>query len=352
MKIGFLVKTVNPKNGAGRYASDIINTLRKRGSDVLILKEEDDGLEGEVVISRGVKIFVSVKDLREKLKDCDVIHAIDGYPYGIIAWLVNRKLGKKLIISALGTYAVAPLYRWQTSLLLKKAYLSAHKIIAISNLTKNKILEKIALKNITVINPGIQLGGGTFQRTDSAEKFVMGVGALKERKGYHISLAAFAKIADEFKDLRYVIVADPDRAYRQILDEFIKKNNLVGRVDFLSFIPEEQLINLYSKAQLFVLTSINTSDNHFEGFGLVYLEAAKFGLPIIGTFNTGGEDAINNGKNGILVHQGNIDETAEAMRKILLNSDLSEKMRKESLEWAKLNSVEGEVDKIIEIYNS
>ncbi|MHB0978198.1 MAG: glycosyltransferase family 4 protein [Minisyncoccota bacterium] len=352
MKIGFLVKTVNPKNGAGRYASDIIETLRSKGHQVLVFKEENDGLEGEVILNRGIKILNSVQVLKEKLKDCDVIHAIDGYPYGVIGWLVNIKLKKKLIISALGTYAVAPLYRWQTAFLLKKAYESAHRVIAISKFTKNKILEKLRLDNIVVINPGIKLSDENSKRIESQGRFIMGVGALKERKGYHIALEAFAKISKEFPDLRYVIVADPDRAYREILDNIVKRNNLEGRVDFLSFIQEEKLVELYSKATLFALTSINTADIHFEGFGIVYLEAAGFGLPVIGTFDTGGEDAINNGKNGILIHQNNVEETAEAMRKILSDKSLREQMSRESFEWSKKNSVEAEVGKILEIYNS
>lgn len=352
MKIGFLVKTVNPKNGAGRYASDIIEVLRSRGHTVIVLKEEDDGYEGEVVLQRGIKIFTGIRSLATKLNGCDVIHAIDGYPYGIIGWLINRKLQKKLVISALGTYAVAPLYRWQTAFLLKQAYKKAHRVIAISNLTKNKILEKVQLDNIVVINPGIKIGEENLQKVESEEKFILGIGALKERKGYHVSLEAFVKISKEFPDLRYKIVADPDRAYKIILDKFIKDSGLDERVDFLSFIPEEKLVELYKTATMFVLTSINTSDHHFEGFGIVYLEAAAFGLPVIGTLGSGGEDAMQNGINGILVHQSDVKETAEAMRKILLDAVVRNAMTQKSFEWAQLNTVEIEVEKILQVYQS
>jgi len=352
MKIGYLINTMNPKMGDGRFSSNIITEVISRGHDVIILKATDDGLMGEVILRNGFGIFSSLSKIREKLKDCDVIHAIDGYPYGIIGWLVNRKLKKKLVISALGTYAVAPLYRWQTSFLLKRAYRSAHKIVAISKFTKNKILEKIKLNNIEIINPGIKFGEEMLKRTESEERFILGVGALKERKGYHVSLRAFAEISKEFPDLRYVIVAYPDKTYRDILDKIIEENNLNDRVDFFSFLSDEKLYELYSKATLFALTSINTSCLHFEGFGIVYLEAARFGVPVIGTFNTGGEDAINNGKNGILVHQNNIAETADAMRKILSDRVLFKGMSVASLEWAKVNTIEREVDKILEIYKN
>ncbi len=352
MKIGYLLHTMNEKRGDGRFSSDIINEVISRGHEVIVLKAINDGLMGEVILDRGINIFKSLSQIRNLLKDCDIIHAIDPYPYGVIGWLVNRKLKKKFIISALGTYAVAPLYRWQTSFLVRQAYKSAYKVVAISKFTKSKILEKLKLDNILVINPGIKLSNENPKRVESNEKFILGVGALKERKGYHIALRAFSQISKEFPDLRYVIVADPDRAYREILDNIVKKNNLEGRVDFLSFISEEKLVELYSSATLFTLTSINTAGIHFEGFGLVYLEAASFGLPVIGTFDTGGEDAINNGKNGILVHQNNVEEIAAAMRKILSDKSLWGQMSKESLEWSKVNSVEREVEKILNIYNS
>ncbi len=351
MKIGFLVKTVNPKNGAGRYASDIIEGLRVKGHTVIVLKEEDDGYEGEVVLKRGIQIFSGVRGLAKKLEDCDVIHAIDGYPYGIIGWLINRKLQKKLVISALGTYAVAPLYRWQTAFMLKQAYKKAHRVIAISTLTKNKILEKITLSNIVVVNPGIKIEKHSESR-ELDEQYILGVGALKERKGYHIALSAFAEIAQEFPELRYKIVADPDRAYKVILEAFLKDRGLFDRVDFLSFIPEESLADLYEKASIFVLTPINTTDNHFEGFGIVYLEAASYGLPVIGTLGSGGEDAIQDGVNGILVQQGDVKETAEAMRKILLDVGVRNAMIEKSFGWAQCNTVEMEVNAVLKVYQS
>jgi Glycosyltransferase Family 4 len=139
MKIGYLINTMNPKRGDGRFASDIINEVIYLGHEVVVLKTADDGFIGETILNRGLLVFKNLSKIRKLLNDCDVIHAIDGYPYGVIGWLVNRKLKKKLVISALGTYAVAPLYRWQTSFLLKRAYRSANQVVAISKFTKDKI---------------------------------------------------------------------------------------------------------------------------------------------------------------------------------------------------------------------
>lgn len=355
MKIGFLVKTVNPKNGIGKYANDIIENIKSVGHEVVILKEDDDPFEGKAILKRGIGLFSCIKAVKENLQSCDIIHAIDGYPYGVIGWLANRKLKKRLIVSALGTYAVAPLYNWKTSFLLKRAYISASTTIAISHLTKNEILKKVKLNNIVVVHPGIKqikiISTPAINKTDDP-RYILGVGAMKERKGYHISLEAFGKIKDQFPFLNYYIVADYDPAWFSVLSDIIKRYDMADRVKFFHNISDKEIQELYNNALLFVLTPINTIEHHFEGFGIVYLEAARSGLPVIGTYGTGAEDAINNGKNGTLVRQNNAHETAEAMRKILGDKDLQGSMGEQSIEWSKLNSVEREVDKILEIYNS
>src|SRR3990167_5557147 len=109
MKIAYLTNNIDPKNGWGRYASDLIYGTKNSGHEVVILKEQDDGFDGFHVLKKGIGIFYSALKVKNLARDCDIIHALDGYPYGIIAWLANMNLNKKLLISAMGTYSVAPL---------------------------------------------------------------------------------------------------------------------------------------------------------------------------------------------------------------------------------------------------
>lgn len=351
MKIGYLTQTLDEQTGGGRFASDIVKGIEAEGHEVVVLKELNDTSRGHAVLRRGFGMFTCAKEVRNLLKDCDVIHAIDGYPYAVVAWFANRTLHKKLIISALGTYAVAPLYRWQTAYLLKQAYKSANRVVSISHFTQREILKKVPLKNNVVITPGIDIRTLNLNGHTGSGNYILGVGGIKERKGYHIALSAFAKIAKDFPNVNYTIVADPFPPFQAILDGIIAENNLLGRVTFLHDVSEEKLVELYNNARLFVLTPINAEGHHMEGFGLVYLEAARAGLPVIGTFGTGAEDAVHDGYNGILVPQSDIEKTAEAMRKILSPGELSGKMSGQSLIWAKENSIENEVGKILEIYD-
>ncbi len=119
MKICYLVENINPYHGGGRYASDLINEVKKSGCEVIILKEENDGLGGVPILKSGLGLFAAAFKVRKYLKNCDVIHALDGYPYGIIAALANFGLKKRLIITILGTHDIALLYSFPINILLK-----------------------------------------------------------------------------------------------------------------------------------------------------------------------------------------------------------------------------------------
>jgi len=353
MKIGFLTNNLNYKTGGGRYAVEITEGVKSRGIEVVVLTEKNNLKDGgHQILGRGFKIFSSAINAISLLKDCDIIHALDGYPYGIIAALANIRLKKKLIFSAQGTYAIAPLYNWKTRDMMKWAYRKADKILAISRYTKKQILSEININTIEVVSPGVDLSKFKIERkVDNGDSFMLSVGGLKERKGYETTIKSFAMVSPNYPSLKYIIVGEREDWYYRKLLRLTKSYGVSNKVIFLENISDEELKKLYSRAKFFILTPIN-EDYHFEGFGLVYLEAAAAGLPVIGTFGNGAEDAINNKGNGFLVNQRNIEETAKIIKKLLDDDILLEKMSQESYRWAKDNSTEKVMDKYINIYNN
>jgi len=268
MKICYLTYDLDPKAGWGRFSSDLIYGIKRAGCEVLILKERDDGVEGIPILKRRLGIISSAARIRKHLKNCDVIHALDGYPYGVMAVLANLGLGKKLIISGIGSFSVAPLSNWKTTKLLKLAYKKANFIACISHYTKNEILKKIKLNN---------------------------------------------------------------------------------KVIFIDGITDEELINLYQKAKVFVLTPISEA-SYFEGFGLVYLEANACGLPAVGTKDCGAEDAIKDNETGFLVPQKDREATSQAIIKLLGNQELWQKFSKNGIQWAESHDWSKITPKYLEIY--
>jgi len=351
MKICYLVNNINPKNGWGRYASDLIYGVRKKGHEAIILKEMDDGLEGEAVLKRGIRMFLSAIKIREHLKECDIIHALDVYPYGIIAYLANLFLRKKMIITAQGTYSIAPFYNIKTRYLAKLACNSADILIAISHYTKDEFLKELRVNKVEVINHGIDLDKFYKDREISNENYILSVGALKFRKGYHISIPAFAEVKKRIPDLKYKIVGDQsDRNYFEKLKKLVKEYGVEQAVEFLSNLSDYELGKLYSQAKLFILTSVNEG-HHFEGFGLVFLEAAAAGLPVVGTLGNGIEDAVKNGYNGILVPQNDVKKTTEAMVEIVKDKNKLQEMSDASYQWAQQHSLLNMINEYLDLYN-
>lgn len=350
MKICFLVHDINPKNGGGRFAHDLIYGVKNAGHEVVILKEEDDGFEGMPVLSRGFRLLNSALKIRRYIKNCDIIHALDGYPYGVIGALANISVKKRLVISGIGSYSISPLYNWRTSWLLKWAYKKADQIIAISNFTKTEISKKLKFKNIIVINPGIDFEKFHRSRTKTDENFILSVGAVKKRKGYHISIPAFALVKKQIPEFKYKIVGGKsDAAYLNYLKGIIRKSNIENSVEFLGEVSEEELKELYGKAKLFILTSVNVN-YYFEGFGLVFLEAAAAGLPVIGTHDNGIEDALKNGYNGLLVPQDDIGTTSRAVIDLINNKDKWQEFSQNAYFWAREHNLDKTVFDYLDIY--
>lgn len=349
MKICILTHDLNPKAGWGRYASELIAGIKRAGHDVLVIKEvENEHDSSPAVIQRRLGILRSALIVKRLAKDCDIIHALDLYPFGIIASLASLKA--PLIITALGTYSIAPFYRFPTKFFARSAARASSAIVAISTYTKEEFVKNATPKDIKVVTPGVRLDKflQTHERTDSP--YILSVGALKYRKGYHISIPAFARVRKNIPNLRYVIVADQDDpAYLEELRRIVSENNLMGAVEFKSHIKEAELINLYRKADLFVLTSVNEGF-HVEGFGLVFLEAAASGVPVVGTLGNGIMDAVSD--NGVLVPQGDIQATAEAITRILTNLETWERMSRASTAWALSHSLDVEIKQYLDLYES
>lgn len=352
MKICFLNKNLNIKAGRGRHGFDMVENIRKQtGDEVIVFTEKSSGYNLEKAILRKSyflrhfpNLFINAFRIRKYVGDCDVIHALDGYPYGVIAALANIGLNKKIIINGIGTYSVLPLDKPIKRTLLKWAYKQADKLICISGFTKKQILKRLRLNNIIVINPGIDhnkfIRPSIYQAGKTRkEKIILSVGALKLRKGYHISIPAMAEIKKKYKNIKYHIVGGrPPKIYLDLA----KKYNLEKNIIFFQNISEKNLIELYSRADIFLLTPITINDNDFEGFGLVYLEAGMYGKPVIGTLNCGAEDAVVDGITGLLIPQNDIKKTIEAVLKLLDNPKLAQKLgrngrkRTQEMSWDKV----------------
>jgi phosphatidylinositol alpha-1,6-mannosyltransferase len=75
---------------------------------------------------------------------------------------------------------------------------------------------------------------------------------------------------------------------------------------------DEELLDLYRQAGLFILAPYSESKN-FEGFGIVFLEANACGVPVLTTRDGGMRDYVVDGENGILAESHDVDAIEAAL---------------------------------------
>lgn len=120
------------------------------------------------------------------------------------------------------------------------------------------------------------------------------VARLVDRKGHLKVLEALTQIPEA----TYHIVGDGPM--RDTIERKIAELNLGDRVTIATDVSDEQLPEIYRSADVFVMPTTK-SDHDREGFGIVYLEAQLFGLPVIATRHPGVDEAVRDGEGGLLI---------------------------------------------------
>jgi glycosyltransferase involved in cell wall biosynthesis len=259
-------------------------------------------------------------------------------------------------ITVHGTYAVSPFEQGRfTRALYARALRRANRIVCASRFTREALLDRLQLHNVAVIHHGHDLW--TADEKDGCEQLrleghpvVIGVGALKPRKGYHVSLRAIARLRDRFPELRYYMLGDDaDRKYVAGLRAAIKELGLERHAIIHGPVPHAELPAYYRQADLFMLTPVNV-DHRFEGFGIVYLEAGFFGKPVIGSYGCGAEEVVEDGVNGLLAPQEDDSVVAERAAMILTDSALASRLGQAGRERAERQTWEAVARQYIDVY--
>jgi glycosyltransferase involved in cell wall biosynthesis len=146
----------------------------------------------------------------------------------------------------------------------------------------------------------------------SATPLFVYLGRLKKYKRVDIVIRAFAELNVPEAALEIAGTGD----YRARLERLVKSLDLVNRVKFLGFIPEEEKIHLLRRAWASALASPK------EGWGISNLEAAACGTPVIAANSPGIRESVIDGETGFLVPPNDPSAMAAAMRGLVESPDL------------------------------
>lgn len=124
-------------------------------------------------------------------------------------------------------------------------------------------------------------------------------------KGYHRLLELMPEVLKKHPDLHWVLGGKGDDL--ENVRQKAKDLGVAENCHFPGFVPDDELVDLYRAASAFILPSKK------EGFGIVFLEAAATGLPVIAGNKDGSVDALANGELGTLIDPENNEEILAAI---------------------------------------
>jgi glycosyltransferase involved in cell wall biosynthesis len=356
VRVGIITDELTPTHGWGRHSIEVIRALLRAGASLRLLSprrlcEADDlaQLPGHTHVSsyrsetRGVaKVLLrNAPAAWRALRDCDAVHALTE-AYAPLAVLSAH--GAPAFVTVHGTYGPL-LLRGKQGVVQRWALRRLSGVVCVSRYTEGVMQRALPGVHTAVVPNGVDLA--RFAREPDGPPaidvldgpFVLSVGAIKERKGYHTSIPAFAQAHARFPDVRYVIVGDvDDRPYLARMQALARDLGVGDAVCFAGRVSDDDLVRLYHRCAAFwQLPSV--AEGQFEGFGLMYLEANACGKPVIGAAGCGAEEPILDGENGFLVPADDPAAAAEALCRLLADPALAARMgergraRAASLTW-------------------
>lgn len=351
-----------------------------------------------------------------KKNDFDMIHVHFPFPLALFGIAMKIASKKPMVVSCHGSEVNMAKKNRVFRVAFKWMMKYADKITVNSNFMKNELTKIVGNREIGIIPMGCGIGDFEIKdylkkKKNNERAKILFVGRLIEWKGVKYLIEAFKMLDPQKYELHIVGdgperegledgfasckggMVDSDQKSRVKVERwnggegtpnstpqppsllrkeggannpsFEKRGVILSEVEgrgelkkgsplhFHGYLTGTALEEMYRSADVFVLPSIVDDQGYTEGLGTVLLEAISFGIPVIGS-NVGGiPDIIIDGKTGFLVMQKDSDAIAQAIEKIVNNSDFVKEMTKNALNHLAQNfSWEMITNKFILIYKS
>ena len=242
----------------------------------------------------------------------------------------------------------------------KRVLAGAARIFAVSNFTRNEIekLFEIPSARVEVVYNAIDerfLHGHASaadrdliaRRYQVTYPFLLYAGRISAHKNVVRMIEAFSALKTElerdqaYPDLKLIIIGD-DLSGNPDLRRTVVRSGVQHDVRFLGFVPIEVLRIFYDEAKIFVFPSL------YEGFGLPPLEAMAHGTPVVTSNVSSLPEVVGNA--AVLVNPENIFEIMRALRRVLMDQALRDRMKERGYQQTARFSWETSVRRILEVY--
>lgn len=357
-KIGIDARFYGPiGKGLGRYTQEIVDNLIKLDTqnEYVVFLYKDNFDEFECDGKRVKKVMVSIRwyTLKEQLVFPFIIWRehldLMFFPHFNMPALTPCKFVitiHDLILTKFPTVRATTLAPWFYKIknlaykfIIKLAVKRARKIIAVSNFTKDDLVNyfKIDPNKIIVTYEGvanlsknrddlfaeIQNDEKTLSRYDIIKPYLLYVGNAYPHKNLESLIEIMPELNKKYPDLSLVMVGKEDYFYARLKKEVVGRKNII----FTDFVTDKDLEILYKSALAYVFPS------KYEGFGLPPLEAMAKGCPVASSNSSCLPEVL--GDAALYFDPENREEAIKSITKLIDDKTLREDLIKKGYKQAK-----------------
>lgn len=195
----------------------------------------------------------------------------------------------------------------------------AERILSISAFTRDVVVARHAVDPARTTVVPIPLPPLFSEESDEAANIsrpetcdlltIAGMNRIDADKGIDTVIASMGDLVPTDPALRLVVVGDGNDRPR--LEALAHDRGVADHVQFAGRVPDERVHRLLAGAKIFVMPSRK------EGFGIVFLEAMQYGLPVVAGRHGGAPEVVVDGVTGILVTHGDVPALTAALGLLL-----------------------------------
>jgi glycosyltransferase involved in cell wall biosynthesis len=153
---------------------------------------------------------------------------------------------------------------------------------------------------------------------------VLSIGRFVDKKAPHLSVLAFKKVLDKIPGAKLIMAGKGPLL--GVVQDIVQSIGISDSVSFIGEINQVQQREFLISSSVFIQHSKVAIGGDSEGTPVAILEASAAGVPVVSTRHGGIVETVMDGKTGFLVSEGDIDEMAKAIIKLLEDKDLAKKM--------------------------
>ncbi|WP_114748068.1 glycosyltransferase family 4 protein [Pleomorphovibrio marinus] len=321
------------------------------------LKEDNEGLDESVLSNKfsfsgkygkdlimEVSRYALVAGQIAKNKDHDLIHAHDwlSFPAGIAAKSIS---GKPLIAHVHATEfdRSGQTVNQQVFDIEKAGMEAADKIIAVSQLTKNTIVQKYGIpeSKVVVVHNAV-LDTSIIKSKEEKkvpEKIVTFLGRITFQKGPEYFVEAASKVLGKDENVRFVMAGSGDLLNRMV--QRVAELRIGTKFHFTGFLKGDDVDKMFALSDVYVMPSVS------EPFGISPLEAVRHNTPVIISKQSGVAEVL---QNAVKIDFWDIDAMADAIFALLHYEGISRMFKEMGREELKRLKWEHVAERVIKIY--